>query len=442
VTASQNFRWQRKQTVYGSGSSPNPELAGEAGITVGILEGSYEAVRDLFKGSADLVRLGIDLEQQAITQLRPVAEIAAKKLMAYLQSFPSSDKLAAALGSYVAKRWGNADMFGRTRFVGEVMGYLAMNVLLVVATGGESVEAELAESGSEISRVALAVAKNADEGGDLVASVRASASQFKGPAEELARARNEENVATRAAAQHATSPTANTSTSQAGAAKTAHAVKEGGGAAKPDVVEVYSGPDLQSARHISGQNPGARVVAAEARLPPSATEIAKFRAEGGEFLQERFAESLPPNSVKKIYVRYPIPHEKGLENASADFMREVEKELAEHPEMSRVDAMLKVQASMDSRNVESMTNLGPHALEMLEPNATMEVMFWEKEIGPEIKALTKHIYMDPQTGERFTLEIASGPIAVPRAKAPHSGFGIGPEVQTVSEMVLRKVPAR
>lgn len=172
----------------------DPELASEAGTTVGLLDGAYEAIRDLYKGSADLLRLGYELEKDALTQLRPVMEIAAKKLIAFLEKFPNLDALTAAVGSYVAKRWEDSDQFGRAEFVGEVVGYIGMNVLLVIASAGESIGAEIAEGGSDLSRVALAILKAVDDGANPITYIKPLAKGIKVPIELLTRSQPEEAV--------------------------------------------------------------------------------------------------------------------------------------------------------------------------------------------------------------------------------------------------------
>lgn len=220
------------------------------------------------------------------------------------------------------------------------------------------------------------------------------------------------------------------------------ALRDRRGEERPKVLEAYTGPDLKSARHLAEQHPDSQVVAAEGRYVPSPSEIAKFRAEGGEFLAERFAESLPAGSVEKIYVRYPMPHEKGIENANHEQVAAFQRIMAENPGMNVRDAMQRAQQEVESQ-VDSVKNFGPHALEKLKPGATMEVIFWEKAVVNELAELTSHKYMDPATGEVFRLEVVSGPTMVSRSIAPHSGgFGIPANVEQVTQMVLRKVTAQ
>jgi hypothetical protein len=174
---------------------------------------------------------------------------------------------------------------------------------------------------------------------------------------------------------------------------------------------------------------------------PTADEIATFRAEGGEFLAERFAESLPPGSVDKIYVRYPLPHGKAKEVVldPIEFQRKMAEEFISSPGIRPDEAMRRASAKLVPP-AESMINFGPHALEKLSPGGTMEVVFWEKEIASELQSLTKHTYMDATTGQRFKLELEGAPALVDRATiAPYSGYGIPSHVKIVSVATMRKL---
>ena len=209
---------------------------------------------------------------------------------------------------------------------------------------------------------------------------------------------------------------------------------------RPRILEPFAGDKLDSARDLARQHPGAQVVAAEARFPPSAADIARFRAEGGEFLAERFAESLPPGSVEKIYVRYPIPHAKGVENNKYVDGAAISAEMARVPGTSYPEAARRVTSNGTSdAEIESMTNLGPHAIEKLTMGGTMEIVYWEKEVASEVRALTGRDYLDPLSGQRFSVEIASPPVSVRRDSFPNSGLGIPPHVEVVSMMTIQKV---
>jgi len=207
------------------------------------------------------------------------------------------------------------------------------------------------------------------------------------------------------------------------------------------VLEPFAGPDLASARDLASKHPGAKVIAAEGNHMPNAAEVAKFRAEGGEFLAERFAESVPAGSVDKIYVRYPLPHEKGLERSvtESQIAAGIARRMQINPKVDYLTAFNDTISEL-TPPVESMHNFGPQALEKLAPDGTLEVVFWERSIGDELAALTNHRYLDPATGQRFSLQFASSIRPVERATiAPFSGYGIPAHVKVVSLALLKKV---
>jgi hypothetical protein len=202
------------------------------------------------------------------------------------------------------------------------------------------------------------------------------------------------------------------------------------------VFEPFAGPDLSSARELQARHPGAEVVTAEASHPPTAAEIAAFEAAGGRFLAERFGQSLPDASVDRLHVRFPLPHEKG-------------QELVLHPPMLRPDATpaervaalqrLEQEARARQSAVESLTNLGPHALRLLRPGGEIELVFHEGSIAREAGRLGTLEWVDPATGQRWRLQAVGEAQVVPRSVAPHSGFGIPESVTEVNRLVLRKV---
>lgn len=193
------------------------------------------------------------------------------------------------------------------------------------------------------------------------------------------------------------------------------------------VFEPFVGPSLLSPSDLQSRYPGARVIASEASHAPAAPDIADFALRGGEFVGDRFGESLPDNSVDRMHVRFPLPHEKGQEM------------VLDITGMSFMEAMRA--ASQKQAAVESVTNLGPHALRTLAAQGEMEIVFHENSIAREIDQLCKKEWTDPVTGKRYRLEPVGEPQVVPRKEvAPHSGFGI-PEDATHAHMVtLRKVP--
>ena len=202
------------------------------------------------------------------------------------------------------------------------------------------------------------------------------------------------------------------------------------GAPRRTVLEPFVGPSLESPQELQSRHPGAEVIAAEASRPPAPAEIAAFQERGGRFIAERFGESLPDNSVDQMHVRFPLPHAKAQEMAI-----DIRAELAAHPGMTLLEILAARQAG-----IESVTNLGPHALRTLRPGGELEVVYWEHAVGREVDGLSELIWTDPATGERYRLEAVAAPTSRPRAEAaPHSGFGIPDDVTHVNVVTVRKV---
>ena len=140
------------------------EMVTDAEYTVGYLsglvEGAYGAVRDLVMGFADLVGMSADIVKAmwsrgfvgAVQHFgHQVAEI-----------FDKAPELLEALGADFARKWNQHGSFGRGNFRGEVMGYIAMQILLVIATAGEGAAA-VAGRWPKV----LAVVRTLDAAGDI-----------------------------------------------------------------------------------------------------------------------------------------------------------------------------------------------------------------------------------------------------------------------------------
>jgi hypothetical protein len=140
------------------------EMVTDAEYTVGYLsglvEGAYGAVRDLVMGFADLVGMTADIVKAmwsrgfvgAVQHFgRQVADI-----------FDKAPELLEALGADFARKWNQHGSFDRGNFRGEVMGYIAMQVLLIIATAGEGAVA----AAGRWPKV-LAVVRTLDAAGDI-----------------------------------------------------------------------------------------------------------------------------------------------------------------------------------------------------------------------------------------------------------------------------------
>lgn len=203
-------------------------------------------------------------------------------------------------------------------------------------------------------------------------------------------------------------------------------------AVRPRVLwEPFTGPDLMAPTSLAIENPGARVIGSEASpgRVPSLAQQEVFGAFGGEFVQQRFPSM--PGQVDHAVARFPLPHVQMLD---ASRMR-VGLEIARNPTVSPMDVVARVQGE-----IESLTNLGPRALENVRPGGALEIIFHERAIMDEVADLLAARHTDPVTGAAFRFEMAEPVATVPRADfAPYSGHGVGtPEF--VFRTVLRKVP--
>ena len=201
------------------------------------------------------------------------------------------------------------------------------------------------------------------------------------------------------------------------------------------VVEVFTGNKLDDAAKLHDQHPDAEVIAAEKTMPPGEEVRADFEKSGDRFLEERFAESLPEASVDHMYARFPLPHSKGVENSSFKLQEILAEEMKTKPPPEALAAAVKRLEG----EVESVQNLGPHALEKLVPGGTLDVIYWEKEVGQELRALGDLSHVDP-SGDAYRFEVTSGPDAIPRD--PDGGFGIPKDVTEVFRMILQKGRAK
>lgn len=118
-------------------------------------------------------------------------------------------------------------------------------------------------------------------------------------------------------------------------------------------------------------------------------------------------------------------------------MTEMQEILQANPGMKEWDAYAPAVAAVEGR-VESVANLGPHALEKLKVNGEFDIVLHErKEIMGEVEALTQLVHTDPLTGEKFRFVISSEPTLVPRIPP---ALNIPEDVSMVTHLVLRKVP--
>jgi uncharacterized membrane protein len=136
-----------------------------AGAVVGILEGAWQALVDIFKGAWDLVKMAFEIFKAYLTgTMLQLALDTVDKLKGFFEKLDAG-QLVKALGAYIAHRWTDATWYGRGEFVGQVIGYIALNVLLIMATAGGSIGVLLARSaaaGSDVARAVMVLVKVVD----------------------------------------------------------------------------------------------------------------------------------------------------------------------------------------------------------------------------------------------------------------------------------------
>jgi len=106
-----------------------------AGFIVGLLEGAWGAIVDLFKGAADMIEAVAKVVYHLVTgnpgAIKDMLMGWVKKLKVAWQN---RDKLADAF----MKKWEADDGWDRGRFQGEVLGWVMMTALITIVTLGEA----------------------------------------------------------------------------------------------------------------------------------------------------------------------------------------------------------------------------------------------------------------------------------------------------------------
>lgn len=180
------------------------DAAFAAGFGLGVLEGAGGAVKDLATGVADALELAFDIAKALVTGgLIGAADRAADKLAELFDQAPAA---LAAMGDDFEKAWNKPDSFGRGNFRGEVIGYVAAQIAIIVISGGAAAEGVAFASLSRWGKVA-AVIQKLDAAGDIVGWAGAAAARIKLPRKLMDRLRDARRGATvRVDAPHASGP--------------------------------------------------------------------------------------------------------------------------------------------------------------------------------------------------------------------------------------------
>lgn len=135
-----------------------------AGFTVGMLEGGWSAIVELFQGAADM----IEIVAKTVYQLfigNPGAIKAT--LMGWVEKLKTAWGHRGDLAADFMAKWDSDDAWARGSFQGEVLGWVMMTALLILATSGASSVAAATGRWSNVLRVLEA----ADALGDVTTYV-------------------------------------------------------------------------------------------------------------------------------------------------------------------------------------------------------------------------------------------------------------------------------
>jgi hypothetical protein len=111
-----------------------------AGVMVGVLEGAYGAIIDLFQGAADMLEAVLEVVWHLVTG-NP--GLIGDMVMAWDEKMKQAWERRGDIADVFLKKWNAESLWDRGRFQGEVLGWIMMTVLLVLLTLGNGAPAAL-----------------------------------------------------------------------------------------------------------------------------------------------------------------------------------------------------------------------------------------------------------------------------------------------------------
>ena len=135
-----------------------------AAFTVGLLEGSWSSIADLFQGAADMVQTVAQTLYQLVTgDLGAIKDM----LLGWVEKLKVAWAHRGDLAADFMAKWEAEDAWTRGNFQGEVLGWVMMTALLILATAGEAAVAMATGKWATILRILRA----ADALGDVTTYV-------------------------------------------------------------------------------------------------------------------------------------------------------------------------------------------------------------------------------------------------------------------------------
>lgn len=145
-----------------------------SGFAIGLLEGAYGALKDLFTGVVDLIKMIWTVVKGIFSGFSEMKELA-KKLLA---AWKNRKDIMADVATDFMKKWENPADYDRGNFQGEFLGYVMMLAFITLVTLGEgAVIAGAGRFGSFIKVIQVA-----DAAGDISTYARGLKRALKLPA--------------------------------------------------------------------------------------------------------------------------------------------------------------------------------------------------------------------------------------------------------------------
>jgi len=131
-----------------------------AAFVVGILEGAWSAISDLFQGAADMIEVVAKIFHEVVTgNLGAIKDM----LLGWVEKLKAAWGQRGEMAADFMAKWESQDAWTRGNFQGEVLGWVMMTALLIIATAGQGAAAMATGKWATVLRVLRA----ADALGDV-----------------------------------------------------------------------------------------------------------------------------------------------------------------------------------------------------------------------------------------------------------------------------------